>query len=140
MGNIKTFILMLVLVLIFMWVGNLIGGPSGMKVAFWAAFVMNFFSYFFSDKLVLKHYKASEVKSGTLFEMVKKLAAKADLPMPKVYIIPEKVPNAFATGRNPKHAAVAATQQLPLQSPTRRPASRRDRPSTRAALLPPSWI
>ncbi|MBR1915902.1 MAG: zinc metalloprotease HtpX [Alphaproteobacteria bacterium] len=112
MGNLKTFLLMAVLVLIFMWVGDLIGGQSGMKVAFWLAFAMNFFSYFFSDKLVLKHYHAHEVKSGTLFNMVQKLCAKADLPMPKVYTIDERVPNAFATGRNPSHAAVAVTKGL----------------------------
>ena len=112
MGNLKTFVLMVVLVLIFMWVGDLIGGEGGMKMAFLAALAMNFFSYFFSDKLVLKHYKATEVKSGMLFDMVKKLSSKAGLPMPKVYTIPEKTPNAFATGRNPSHAAVAATQGL----------------------------
>ena len=73
---------------------------------------MNFFSYFFSDKMVLNHYQATPVKSGRLFDMVKNLAMKAGLPMPKVYTIPENVPNAFATGRNPTHAAVAVTQGL----------------------------
>ncbi len=114
-GRIKTFILMGGLMLIFMWVGNMIGGQSGMKTAFWAALGMNFFSYFFSDKMVLKQYHAQEVKQNNapeLYGIVKRLADKAGLPMPKVYIIPEKIPNAFATGRNPSHAAVAATQGL----------------------------
>lgn len=115
MGRIKTFILMLGLMFIFMWVGNLIGGESGMKAAFWAALAMNFFSYFFSDKMVLKQYKACEVNqsnSPEFYSIVQQLAEKANLPMPKVYIIDEQVPNAFATGRNPSHAAVAATQGL----------------------------
>ncbi len=112
MGNIKTFFLMLVLALIFMFCGNLIAGRGGMIAAFWMAVVMNFFSYFFSDKMVLNHYQATPVKSGRLFDMVKNLAMKAGLPMPKVYTIPENVPNAFATGRNPTHAAVAVTQGL----------------------------
>ncbi len=112
MGNMKTFFLMLVLALIFMFCGNLIAGRGGMIAAFWMAVVMNFFSYFFSDKMVLNHYQATPVKSGRLFDMVKNLAMKAGLPMPKVYTIPENVPNAFATGRNPTHAAVAVTQGL----------------------------
>ena len=111
----RTVVLMSVLMLIFVWIGNMLGGTEGMKMAFWAACGMNFFSYFFSDKLVLAHYKAKEVTASTepqLYEIVARLAQKANLPMPKVYIIPESVPNAFATGRNPKHAAVAATQGL----------------------------
>lgn len=112
MGNIKTFMLMIGLVLIFMWVGDLIGGAQGMKIAFFIALAMNFFSYFFSDKLVLKHYKAKEVKNGKLYDIVQELSLKAGLKMPKVYIIDEGVPNAFATGRNPNHAAVAATRGL----------------------------
>ena len=111
----RTMILMVALMLIFMWIGNLIGGIEGMKTAFLMACGMNFFSYFFSDKLVLAHYKAQEVTSQSqpqLYNIVARLAQTAGLPMPKVYIIPEQVPNAFATGRNPKHAAVAATQGL----------------------------
>lgn len=111
----RTVVLMSALMLIFVWIGNMLGGTEGMKIAFWAACGMNFFSYFFSDKLVLAHYKAKEVTASTepqLYETVARLAQKANLPMPKVYIIPENVPNAFATGRNPKHAAVAATQGL----------------------------
>lgn len=115
MGRIKTFILMLVLMLIFMWVGDMVGGQEGMRIAFWAALAMNFFSYFFSDKMVLKQYKAQEVSERNapeLYAIVRRLAEKAKLPMPKVYIINEPVPNAFATGRNPSHAAVAATSGL----------------------------
>ena len=111
----RTVVLMSALMLIFVWIGNMLGGTEGMKMAFWAACGMNFFSYFFSDKLVLAHYKAKEVTASTepqLYEIVARLAQKANLPMPRVYIIPENVPNAFATGRNPKHAAVAATQGL----------------------------
>jgi len=115
MGRIKTFVLMLILMLIFMWVGDIIGGQEGRRIAFWLAVVMNFAGYFFSDKMVLKQYKAQEVRENRapeLYSIVRRLADKAGLPMPKVYIIPEKVPNAFATGRNPSHAAVAATQGL----------------------------
>ena len=115
MGYVKTFLLMTVLVLIFMFVGDALGGVEGMKIAFFAAMGMNFFSYFFSDTLVLKHYQAKEVNpqnAPELYQIVKRLAEKAQLPMPKVYTIPEQVPNAFATGRNPQHAAVAATEGL----------------------------
>ena len=115
MGRIKTFFLMLILMLIFMWVGDSIGGQEGMKAAFWMALAMNFFSYFFSDSIVLKHYKAkavSKTSAPELYEIVEGLAKKADLPMPKVYIVEDNVPNAFATGRNPSHAAVAATTGL----------------------------
>ena len=106
---------MTVLVLIFMFVGDALGGVEGMKIAFFAAMGMNFFSYFFSDTLVLKHYQAKEVNpqnAPELYQIVKRLAEKAQLPMPKVYTIPEQVPNAFATGRDPQHAAVAATEGL----------------------------
>ncbi len=115
MGRSKTFILMTVLVLIFMFFGNMIGGEQGMKMALFAGLGLNFFSYFFSDKLVLRQYKAVEVlpeQGPRFYQIVQRLAYNANLPMPKVYIIPEDVPNAFATGRNPKHAAVAATQGL----------------------------
>lgn len=111
----KTFILMTLLVLIFMFFGNLMGGEEGMKMALIIALGVNFFSYFFSDKLVLKHYRATEVNQNqfpALYQIVERLAHKAKLPTPKVYVIPDEVPNAFATGRNPKHAAVAATQGL----------------------------
>lgn len=111
----RTVVLMTALVLIFMWIGNAVDGTEGMQTAFLMACGMNFFSYFFSDKMVLAHYKAKEVTAANepeLYDIVARLAQKANLPMPKVYIIPEQVPNAFATGRNPKHAAVAATQGL----------------------------
>lgn len=111
----RTVILMVLLMLLFMYVGNAVGGEQGMQTAFLAAAGMNVFSYFFSDKLVLKQYNATEVTAQTapqLYQIVQRLAAKAGLPMPKVYIIPEQVPNAFATGRNPQHAAVAVTQGL----------------------------
>ena len=106
---------MVALMLIFMYVGNLMGGQEGMHAAFLAACGMNFFSYFFSDKLVLKQYNATEVTEQSapeLYQIVQRLANKSGLPMPKVYVIPENVPNAFATGRSPSHAAVAATQGL----------------------------
>lgn len=115
MAKSKTFILMTILALIFMFFGNLIGGEQGMQTALLIALGLNFFSYFFSDSLVLKHYHATEVnqtQNPELYQIVAKLAHKANLPMPKVYIIPDNVPNAFATGRNPKHAAIAATQGL----------------------------
>ena len=115
MGVTKTFVLMTGLMLIFMYVGELFGGAEGMKSAFVIACGINLFSYFFSDKLVLAHYKAQRVTEDDrtgLYQIVRRLAVKANLPMPKVYIIPDKVPNAFATGRNPTHAAVAANQGL----------------------------
>ena len=115
MENIKTFILMVCLVLLFMWFGAMIGGVAGMRIALILALGMNFFSYFFSDKIVLKQYRAKEVTSGAdskLYSIVQRLSDKASLPMPKVYIIDEDVPNAFATGRNHEHAAVAATSGL----------------------------
>ncbi|WP_169974443.1 MULTISPECIES: zinc metalloprotease HtpX [unclassified Campylobacter] len=111
----KTVFLMTGLMLLFIAVGGMIGGQEGMIMAFLIALGMNFFSYFFSDKLVLRHYKAIEVHENDakgLFEIVARLTKKANLPMPKVYIIPEQVPNAFATGRNPKNAAVAVTEGL----------------------------
>ncbi len=111
----KTVLLMVALMLLFMYVGNAIAGEQGMITALIAAGGMNVFSYFFSDKLVLEQYNATEVTAQTepqLYQIVQRLANKAGLPMPKVYVIPEQVPNAFATGRNPSHAAVAATQGL----------------------------
>lgn len=115
MEKLKTAGLMVGLMLLFMFVGNLIAGQTGMIIAFLVAAGMNFFSYFFSDKLVLKHYKAVEVSRANaagLYNIVERLADRANLPMPKIYIIPEQVPNAFATGRNPSHAAVAVTEGL----------------------------
>ena len=115
METVKTVILLTLLTLLMVWIGGIFGGQSGMLIALLIAGVMNFFSYFYSDKLVLSHYHAVEVDEKTapgLIAIVRRLAKKAGLPMPKVYIIPEKVPNAFATGRNPSHAAVAVTEGL----------------------------
>jgi len=112
---IRTVVLMIALMLIFMFVGNAIAGEQGMMIAFLMACAINFFSYFFSDKIVLKQYKATKVtrqSAPELYSVVSKLSQTADLPMPQIYIIPEQVPNAFATGRNPEHAAVAVTQGL----------------------------
>ncbi|ORI08640.1 protease [Campylobacter concisus] len=111
----KTAFLMVTLMLIFIAVGGYIGGEHGMMIAFLMAAGMNLFSYFFSDKLVLKRYNAIPVDESNahgLYEIVSRLTQKANLPMPKIYIIPEEVPNAFATGRNPSHAAVAVTEGL----------------------------
>jgi len=108
----KTAILMAAITALFMAIGAMIGGRSGMMLALVVALGMNFFSYWFSDTMVLKMYKAREVDETSapqFYAMVKELAAKAQLPMPKVYVIDEDAPNAFATGRNPEHAAVAAT-------------------------------
>ena len=94
-------------------IGELIGGVSGLLVAFGFAVLMNFGSYWFSDKIVLKMYKARQVDvQHPLFLMTERLARQAELPMPKVYVIPNGSPNAFATGRNPQHAAVAATDGI----------------------------
>jgi heat shock protein HtpX len=108
----KTAILMAAITALFMALGQMLGGRSGMMIALVVALGMNFFSYWFSDKLVLKMYNAREVDETTapqFVRMVRELADKAQLPMPKVYLIDEAAPNAFATGRNPQHAAVAAT-------------------------------
>ena len=116
MGNwFKTTLLLGVLTALIVWIGNLLGGQQGMIFAFILAIAMNFFSYWYSDKIVLKMYRAREVtpsENPRLHEMVSQIAARADLPMPRVYIIPEEAPNAFATGRNPEHAVVAVTQGL----------------------------
>ena len=108
----KTAILMAAITALFMAIGSLLGGQQGMMLALVVALGMNFFSYWFSDKLVLKMYNAQEVDESSapqFYRMVRELAQRAQLPMPKVYLIEEDAPNAFATGRNPEHAAVAAT-------------------------------
>ncbi|BBG65053.1 heat shock protein HtpX [Hydrogenimonas sp.] len=115
MEAVKTVILLTLMTLLMVWVGGIFGGQSGMLIALAIAGVMNFFSYFYSDKLVLRHYHAVEVDERSapgLLAIVRRLSEKAGIPMPKVYIIPEQVPNAFATGRNPSHAAVAVTEGL----------------------------
>lgn len=106
---------MVALMLIFIAIGGYVGGEQGMMIAFLMAAGTNIFSYFFSDKLVLKRYNAIAVNKSNargLYEIVSRLTQKANLPMPKICIIPEQVPNAFATGRNPSHAAVAVTEGL----------------------------
>ena len=108
----KTAVLMAAITALFMAIGSLLGGRQGMMLALVVALGMNFFSYWFSDKLVLKMYNAHEVDSTSapqFYAMVRDLAQRAQLPMPKVYLIDEDAPNAFATGRSPEHAAVAAT-------------------------------
>ncbi len=108
----KTAVLMAAITALFMAIGAFIGGRAGMMVALVIALGMNFFSYWFSDKLVLKMYNAQEVDETSapqFYRMVQELAQRAQLPMPRVYLINEDAPNAFATGRNPEHAAVAAT-------------------------------
>ncbi|MDX1763649.1 MAG: zinc metalloprotease HtpX [bacterium] len=112
MNIFRTTLLLTVLTLLLVLAGNALGGANGMKIAFVIALVMNFGSYWFSDKIVLKMYKAQEVtraEAPELYGMVEQLCRNAGLPMPKTYIIQNPAPNAFATGRNPSHAAVAVT-------------------------------
>lgn len=113
LGNwLKTSILMAGILALFGAIGASLGGAQGMMIALLIGGGMNIFSYWFSDKMVLRMYNAQEVDEASspyLYNMVKELAARADLPMPKVYLIDQAQPNAFATGRNPAHAAVAAT-------------------------------
>jgi heat shock protein HtpX len=121
MNYFKTAILLIALMLLFIWVGGMVGGRQGAIFAFVMALGMNFFSYWFSDKIVLKMYGAREVtgqEQPSYYGMVKDLTMNAGLPMPKTYIIPTNAMNAFATGRNPSHAAVAVTEGL-LNSLTR---------------------
>ena len=115
MNQFKTFILMLVLTGLFILVGSAIGGRNGAVYAFIFAALMNFFAYWFSDKIVLRMYRAqpvSQSEAPELYQIVGELVNKASLPMPKVYIIENDTPNAFATGRNPEHAAVAVTSGI----------------------------
>ncbi len=108
----KTAMLMAAITALFMVIGSYIGGKQGMMLALLFAVGMNFFSYWFSDKMVLRMYNAQEVDAQSapqFYRMVQELAQRAQLPMPRVYVINEDAPNAFATGRNPEHAAVAAT-------------------------------
>lgn len=116
MGNwFKTALLLGVMTALIVWIGHLFGGTQGMILAFILALGMNFFSYWFSDRIVLKMYRAGEVSAGEhpqLYSIVSEIAQNAGLPMPRIYIIPEQSPNAFATGRNPEHAVVAVTEGL----------------------------
>lgn len=115
MENIKTTLLLTSLTLLFIWIGGMLAGKMGMIVAFVVAVGMNFWAYYNSDKSVLDHYHAIEVghhNAPELMEMVERLTYRANLPMPKVYIIPDPIPNAFATGRNAENSAVAVTEGL----------------------------
>ena len=115
MNGFRTTILLAALTALVVWIGQMVGGPSGAVMALIMAGAMNFFSYWFSDKIVLKMYGGQEISANDdpeLYGLVQELAARGGLPMPKVYVIPEETPNAFATGRNPEHAAVAVTQGI----------------------------
>ena len=112
-NGLKTVLLLGLMSGVLLVIGELVGGANGLIIALGMAAVMNFVSYWFSDKLVLKMYKAQEVGPGhPLYQVTERLARQGGLPMPKVYIIPDSSPNAFATGRNPQHAAVAATEGI----------------------------
>jgi heat shock protein HtpX len=112
MNQVKTFILMALLTVLLVWIGSLMGGRNGAIYALVFAGVMNFGVYWFSDRIVLAMYRAkavTEAEEPSLYRIVRELALRGGIPMPKVYIIPTDAPNAFATGRNPQHAAVAVT-------------------------------
>jgi len=113
-NDLKTFFLMAVLTVLFVLVGGLLGGKEGAIIAFIVAAITNFISYWFSAKMILRRYNAQEVTSSNqrLYKIVENLIPRSSLPMPKVFIIPQETPNAFATGRSQKHAAVAATQGI----------------------------
>lgn len=115
MNMLKTVFLMTLMMVILILVGSLVGGQQGMIMAFIISLFMNFGAYWFSDKIVLMMYRAKEVtetEAPKLFSLVARVASQAHLPVPRVYIIPEETPNAFATGRNPEHAAVAVTEGI----------------------------
>lgn len=115
MEQIKTFLLLGSLSVLLVLIGGYFGGQGGMVIALLMAGGMNFYAYYFSDTMILKHYNAIEVdprEAPMLYRVVERLVEKADIPMPKVYIIHDHIPNAFATGRNPQHAAVAITTGL----------------------------
>ena len=115
MNILKVGLLLTALTALFIWIGHLIGGPTGSVIAFGLALLMNAGSYWFSDKLVLRMYGAeplTRAQAPQLYEMTERLAQRAGLPMPKLYVIPDPQPNAFATGRNPQNAAVAVNQGL----------------------------
>lgn len=114
-NTLKTGLLLAVLTALFLLIGDVVGGQNGMVMAFGLAVLMNFGAYWFSDKIVLRMYGArevSEAEAPQLHAAVRRLSLAAGVPMPKVYIIPTDSPNAFATGRNPEHAAVAATEGI----------------------------
>jgi len=114
-NTLKTLLLMALLMGILLFIGDAIAGQQGLIVAFFFSLLLNFGSYWFSDKIVLMSYRAREVteqEAPRLVGIVQRIASQAQLPMPRVYIIPSATPNAFATGRNPQHAAVAATEGI----------------------------
>jgi len=116
MSNVfKTGLLLAVLTIMLVLLGGAIGGEQGMLIAFFLALAMNFVSYWFSDKIVLAVYRAQpidEASAPRLYAIVHRLATRAGIPMPRVYLIPSETPNAFATGRNPEHAVVAVTEGI----------------------------
>ncbi len=114
-NQVKTFILLLTLSILILLVGGMIGGKAGLTIALIIALITNFFSYWFSDRIVLSMYRAREItrdEAPWLHELVEQVAREAGIPKPRIYVIPERAPNAFATGRSPKHAAVAFTQGI----------------------------
>ncbi|MEZ4600872.1 MAG: zinc metalloprotease HtpX [Syntrophotaleaceae bacterium] len=112
MNLFRTILLMTVLTLLLVWAGGMIGGQNGALIALILAGVMNLGSYWFSDKIVIRMYRGRQVESGPLYEVVREICQRNALPMPRVYMLPQTTPNAFATGRNPQHAAVAATEGI----------------------------
>lgn len=115
MNTFRTTILLAVLTALLVWAGDLIGGRQGAVLALILAGGMNFFSYWYSDRMVIAMYRGQEVKAQDdpeLYGIVQDISQRAGLPMPKVYVLPQEAPNAFATGRNPEHAAVAVTMGI----------------------------
>lgn len=115
MEQIKTFLLLGSLSILLVFIGGYLGGQGGMLIALVMAGGMNFYAYYFSDTMILKHYNAQEVdprEAPMLYRVVERLVERAEIPMPKVYIVHDHIPNAFATGRNPEHAVVAITTGL----------------------------
>lgn len=115
MNTMKTYLLMAGLMFLFMWLGYLFAGQGGMIIAFIIASTINFISYWYSDKIILRVYSARQITEADhprLFRIVKRVTTQAMMPMPKVYIVPSRAPNAFATGRNAENAAVAATEGI----------------------------
>jgi heat shock protein HtpX len=112
-NTLKTTVLLALLSGVLLALGQMLGGSNGLVIGFVFAVIMNFGSYWFSDKIVLRMYRAQQAPpTHPLYVMVERLARQAQLPMPKVYVIPDASPNAFATGRNPQHAAIAATEGI----------------------------
>jgi heat shock protein HtpX len=112
MNTMRTVMLMTLLTLVLVGAGGALGGQGGALFALIMAAVMNLGSYWFSDKIVVKMYRGQETQSGLLYDVVSELCQQNNLTMPKVYLLPQSTPNAFATGRNPQHAVVAATQGI----------------------------